>query len=195
MGEQLFDEYEDSENNTFDLASLQIKYCPAVPPTPTPMPPTPTPMPTATLLAKILPVQVVAPFLTEKITSCDYEAGFINFELADSARSLDALQVLVAFNDSETVCNVPETNTEILTCHLPASSHFPLHVQVQVDNVEVNDFSFNGFYCNYTAPSGSGNNDNEDEGGSDSGVPACDPHIEPSCPVDCLNPANADLCE
>jgi hypothetical protein len=31
-------------------------------------------------------------------------------------------------------------------------------------------------------------------GGSGGSVPACDPHLNPACPLDCSIPANADLC-
>jgi hypothetical protein len=40
---------------------------------------------------------------------------------------------------------------------------------------------------------GSGGSGTTDGSGGGS-VPACDPHIDPTCPVDCSNPANADLC-
>lgn len=181
--EKLVNEYADSKNIKFDLPTLQLKYCPAVPPPPP--------------LEKAPPIQadVPLPLLTGKITSCNYQAGFINFELADPARSLDQLHMQVAFNEDETVCNVPTTNADILTCTLPRGIRFPLNVLVQVDNVEVNDFSFDGSYCGYKDPGGSNDTDSGDEGGGSSDAPACDPHDEPNCPVDCTIPANADLCQ
>ena len=133
-----------------DLATLQAQYCMAATPTPTPTPLAEDPA---------APVQIAVPLLTERITACDYKAGFVNFELADPSRDYDSMQVQIALNDTQTECNIPNSNKDILTCNLPASIRFPVNIQAQVDNVEVNNFNFDGSYCGYKDSTGSGNSD------------------------------------
>ena len=136
-----------------DLATLQGRYCAA---------PTaePAESPTPTAVASTGNVQVTgAPFLTGKITACDYKAGFINFERADTAQDYSQESVQVVLNQQSTQCSVPDSNRGILSCGLPAGVRFPLNVQVNVDGATVNDFSFDGSFCGYKASGGSNNSD------------------------------------
>ena len=144
-----------------DLATLQNQYCMAA-----------TPTPTATPLAQdpSAGVPVSIPLLTERVTACNYKEGFVNFELADPAREYDSLQVQLYLNNTQTKCDVPSTNNGVLSCTLPASIRFPVNIQAQVNNVEVNNFNFDGSYCGYKDPSASDDSDNDNPSG-DSGAP------------------------
>lgn len=150
-------QYNGSDIVDLNLAALQAQYCVAATPTPTPTPLAEDPA---------AAVQVAAPLLTEKITACDYKAGFVNFELADPTRDYTSMQVQVSLNNTQTECNIPNSNKDILSCNLPASIRFPVSIQAQVDNVQVNDFIFDGSYCGYKDSTGSGGNDNPSAGGS-----------------------------
>lgn len=144
-----------------DLATLQAQYCLAATPTPTPTPLAEDPSGA---------VQVAVPLLTERITACDYKAGFVNFELADPARDYTSMQMQIALNDTQTECNIPSSNKNILSCNLPANIRFPVNIQAQVDNVEVNNFNFDGSYCGYKESTGSDSTDNDNPSGG-SGAP------------------------
>lgn len=151
-----------------DLATLQGQHCPA----PTEVP-AETETPTPTPLASTGNVQVTsAPFLTGKITACNYKAGFINFERADAAQEYSPESVQVVFNQQSTQCSVPDSNRGVLSCGLPAGVRFPLNVQVNVEGVSVNDFSFDGSFCGYKDPGAGGNS-------SDSGAPG-EPTVIPT---------------
>lgn len=150
--------YVEGELVELDLITLQAQYCLAATPTPTPTPLAEDPA---------APVQVAAPLLTEKITACDYKAGFVNFELADPSRDYTTMQVQVSLNDTQTECNIPNSNKDILSCNLPASIRFPVSIQAQVDDVQVNDFIFEGSYCGYKDSTGSGGNNNPSGGSSE----------------------------
>ena len=146
-----------------DLATLQNQYCMAA-----------TPTPTATPLAQdpSAGVPVSIPLLTERVTACNYKEGFVNFELADPAREYDSMQVQLYLNNTQTKCDVPSTNNGVLSCTLPASIRFPVNIQAQVNNVEVNNFNFDGSYCGYKDPSTSGDSDSDNDNPSgDSGAP------------------------
>jgi hypothetical protein len=159
-----------------DLATLQEQYC-----TPTIVPtdvPTNTPTPTASDGN----VQITsAPFLTGRVTACDYKAGFVNFELADPLREMDDLQVQIALNDKQTKCAVPNNNADIFSCNLPAGIRFPINVEVEVDGTEVNDFYFDSSFCNYKESGGTGGNSGEsgDVPGGGGGAPS-EPTVVPT---------------
>ncbi len=180
--------YVEGEIVELELALLQEQYC-ALPTTAT-EPATEAPAPP--LSAGESQVTSI-PFLTGKITACDYKAGFINFERADADQEYSRENLQVALNQQTVDCGVPNNNLDVLSCDLPAGVRFPINVQVQVAQVQVNDFSFDGAFCGYKDP-GSADGNSTDENGGSGGVPACDPHLDPNCSVDCSNPANVDLC-
>lgn len=173
-----------------DLVTLQEKYC-TVPAAST----EPATEPASTSNGNDS-VVTTAPFLTGKVTACDYKIGFINFERADDDQEYSQERVQVALNQQTVDCGVPNNNLGILSCDLPRSIRFPLNVQVQVENVQVDDFNFDGQFCGYKESNSAGGSDSGegDQSSGGGGVPACDPHFDHSCPVDCSNPANADLC-
>lgn len=181
--------YVEGEIVELELAALQDQYCAA--PAAATEPATEPAPPLNSGESQVTSV----PFLTGKITACDYKAGFINFERADEAQEYSRESVQVALNQQPTECGVPNSNPNILSCDLPRSIRFPLNVQVDVANVQVNDFSFDGAFCGYRESGGASDNSTDQGGGSGGGsAPVCDPHLDQTCPVDCSNPANADLC-
>jgi len=143
-----------------DLATLQEQYCTAPSAEP-------TASPTATPASSAGNAQTTsAPILTGKITACDYKAGYVNFELANPSSKFDDQQTRIALNDSQTNCSVPNSNTAVLSCTLPAGVRFPINVEVEVGGEEVNDFLFDGSFCGYKDPTGSGSGEGGSEGGS-----------------------------
>lgn len=187
-------QYNGSDIVDLDLAALQDKYCAA--PAAATEPPTASPTESPTEPPTEGDSMVTsAPFLTGKVTACDYKAGFINFERANAEQEYSRESVQVILNQQPVECGVPNSNLDVLSCDLPRSIRFPLNVQVQVQQIQSNDFNFEGA-CNYKDPGSAGGNDGGDGGSTDNGggAPACDPHLDPTCPVDCSNPDNADLC-
>lgn len=145
------------------LDMWQKQYCPVAPvETETP---TPTP-----LAAEDGAVPVAVPLLTEKVTACDYKAGFVNFELVDPAQNVNEMEMTVAFNQAPVNCEVPNNNPNILSCSLPSDIRFPFNVSVEVDGALANDFDFDGSYCGYKDPSEAGGGGGESGGSSDGPV-------------------------
>lgn len=163
--------YGEGEIVDLDLITLQSQYCMAA-----------TPTPTSTPLAEdpSAPVQVAVPLLTERVTACDYKAGFVNFELADPARDYTSMQMQIALNDTQTECNIPNSNKDILSCNLPANIRFPINIQAQVDNVEVNNFNFDGSYCGYKDSTGSGAGTGDSGAGDSGSNNPSDPDVVPT---------------
>lgn len=105
------------------------------------------------------------------------------------------LKVEIDGTNTQGRCKVLASNNMLL-CAFPASS-FPAFGAANtilnvVDKGTVIDVIPFNSACTVPQPANSGGSGGE--GGGGGSVPACDPHTDPACPVDCSNPANADLC-
>jgi hypothetical protein len=143
--------------STFYAASseeLDVQFCGAAAPTPTPPPtasptppsePSPTRSPTRTATATV--VATADPLLAETVSMCDLGGKLINFRLLEPAPELmvEALEVLIA--DQESPCYVNPTNPSLLTCSIPNDISFPTRVVVSLDGAIVNDFVYSGVGC------------------------------------------------
>lgn len=90
---------------------------------------------------------VQTPLLTGDVTMCDLAVNLINFRMIEPVPDLNAKALAVQIADRETTCYVNATNPSLLTCTIPGFVTFPARVVVRLDNVVVNDFTFNGLGC------------------------------------------------
>lgn len=99
------------------------------------------------------------------------------------------LHITIAGTDISSTCAINPSNTTLLTCTYPAGIlSLPVPGQVIYKSNVIQTFSFDGE--NGCTPPPSTN----DSGGGNSQPSVCDPHTDSSCPLDCSDPANADLC-
>ena len=87
------------------------------------------------------------PLLTGGVTMCDLAVDLINFRMNEPVPTLNNRDLIVQIAGQETSCYVNEVNPSLLTCRIPASAVFPARVVVRLDNVEVNDFTYDGGGC------------------------------------------------
>lgn len=109
---------------------------------PTSMPPTAQASSTAAISPTPLP-----PLLTGEVTSCNRSMNLINFRMVESAPELTGRTLMVLISEQESTCAVNPLNPSLLTCTTAAPLTFPMRVVVQLDDAEVNDFTFDGFGC------------------------------------------------
>ena len=146
-----------------------------------------------------------------RVSYCSVNAGqnYLNLPFnsgADPAQvqqELDsgALKVVISGTTTEGRCKVLASNNMLL-CAYPSGS-FPAFsssatntiLNVVHNGTIIDVLPFNN-YCEglQSVNGGGGESSTEENGGSGGSVPACDPHSDPTCPVDCTNPVNADLC-
>ncbi|MCB9112828.1 MAG: hypothetical protein H6634_16420 [Anaerolineales bacterium] len=177
------------------LATLQGKYCPANPsPTeaPTDVPtdePTEEPAPPTDAPTDAPPTEA-APLLQGTVTACDTGMGYINFPFAPPVPDLTGKSLNVTFNGSPVNCGAASNNPNILSCSLSGNS-FPLNVNIEVDGIQTDSFTFDGGICTYTDPNPPPSNTDDNPPNTDT---SCDPFTDSSCPVeDCSNPDYSDL--
>lgn len=112
-----------------------------------------------------------------------------------------ALKVVISGTTTEGRCKVLASNNMLL-CAYPSGS-FPAFsssatntiLNVVHNGTIIDVLPFNNYCEGLQSVNGGGDDSSTEENGSSGGsVPACDPHFDPSCPVDCSNPSNADLC-
>lgn len=190
-------------------AEAQAMYCPApqassvVTEEPTEPPteePAPTEPPTADPADQPLPS-----ILDGRVSYCSVTGGqyYMNLPFnpgtdpAAVQQELDNGDLKVEIKDTTTQgrCSVLPANNMLL-CAFPATS-FPAFGAANtflnvVDKGTVIDVILFNNAC--TIPQPVNNGGSGGEGSSSGGIPACDPHSDPSCPVDCSLPSNADLC-
>lgn len=147
---------------------------------------TPTEEPVATATATstpeeqviVIPEQnllILQPVLAGNVTACDTGLGFINFPLFQPQPDLTGKSVSIYLNGSKANCSLAGSQSQLLGCSLPAGIAFPLIVSASIDDVEVNNFSFDGAICTKTQAT---KEPNEDE-----------PVAPTEPPVDCdVNP-------
>lgn len=182
-------------------AEAQAKYCPApdsASSAPTEEPteePAPTEPPTEEPAPTEPPTEEpLKPYLAGTVTACDAYLRYVNFPVNPN---VPGGPPKVIISGTTVDCSLVNNGT-ILSCNYPEGLRFPFQVVALINNQPVNNFSFDGAICTTAAPQGGqgagGTGGGEDNGGS---APVCDPHVDTdplSCPVDCSNPANADLC-
>jgi hypothetical protein len=197
-------------------AEAQAMYCPApqassvVTEEPT-EPPAEEPAPTEP--PKEAPTEPpLASILDGKVSYCSVNQGnyYLNLPFnsgADPAavqQELDNGSLTVEIKDKGTQgrCQVLAANNMLL-CAFPATS-FPAFggpntILNVVDKGTVIDVLLYSNYCEAPKPLNNSGSDGVEDvpGGTNPNPtepPVCDPHLDPACPVDCANPANADLC-
>jgi hypothetical protein len=85
------------------------------------------------------------PFLTEAFTTCDNEARYVNFTIAEDAPAYDPATFKVTFNGYPVNCAPAANNSSVLTCNYPPPSYAPpAGVQVFIGEELGNEFDFNG---------------------------------------------------
>lgn len=85
------------------------------------------------------------PFLTGNFTTCDNEARYVNFSIAEDAPPYDPATFKLLFNGYEAKCAPAANNPGILTCNYPPVSYDPpAGIQVFIGEELVNEFDFNG---------------------------------------------------
>lgn len=157
--------YNDPMLEAGDRAGFLSQYCSpeamvaaATPeaPTLTPSPtPTNTPQAAAQELLIIIPTQnllILPPVLAGGVTACDTGLGFINFPLASPQPDLSGRSVSILLNGNKLNCKVAGSQSQVLGCSLPAGASFPATVSAKLDDVEVNNFPFDGAICTNTVP-------------------------------------------
>jgi hypothetical protein len=139
------------------------------------------------------PVLTTSVLTGEVITLCDTVNRPLNLRLVSGTDPAlvtqelanGNLRILIAGRDISSTCKINLSNTSLLTCTYPDGiTSLPAQSQVIYKSTVLKTFNFDGENGCTVPPSDNG-------GGL---VPACDPHIDPTCPLDCTNPANADLC-
>lgn len=146
------------------------------------------------------PVLATSVLTGDVYTMCDTSNRPVNLRLADGTDPAlvtqelanGNLQILIASQDISSTCAISASNTTLLTCTYPAGlTTLPAEGQAVYEGTLIKTFRFDGETgCAQAQPA-----PNNDEGGSGVGAPpVCDPHTDSSCPVDCSDPANADLC-
>jgi hypothetical protein len=118
------------------------------------MAPTAQPSPTAALSPTVQASPTAAisptplpPLLTGEVTSCNRAINLINFRMVEFAPDLTGRTLIVLISEQESACAVNPLNPSLLTCTTAAPLIFPIRVVVQVDGIDVNDFTFDGFGC------------------------------------------------
>lgn len=122
--------------------------------------PSPTPITTtATPVATSTPSETgqensstLQPILAGSVSACDTGMGFINFPISEPIPDLTGKNITVSIDGQRVNCTVAGSRNQVLACSLPASTNFPVTVIVNLDNVEVNNFSYNGATCINTVP-------------------------------------------
>ncbi len=128
--------------------------------------PTEVPPPDETALPTEPPADSAtdSPLLTEDVTACDLYSRFINFTLVQPSPDLTDKLLRVTLNDESANCSIPDVNPDILTCNVPNGVTFPAQVVVTVDDIEINNFLYDGSLCTNAAPTSSKpSNDDEPE--------------------------------
>jgi hypothetical protein len=134
-------------------------------------------------------ILILPPVLDGGVSACDTGLGFINFTLANTAPDLAGKNVTVTLNDSEVNCVITGSQSQLLGCSLPAGITFPATVKVQLDDVEVNNFSFDGADCTHRVPT----RDTDEEEPVDPAAPTdpaapAAPTATPDCVADPYHP-------
>lgn len=116
----------------------------------------PTPAATATLEAsptvqasstpEVAPTSET-PLLTGEVTMCDGSTDLISFRIVRPPPDLTGSDLSIQISDAESICSVNPTNPSLLTCTIPPTIVFPARVVVRVDEVVVNDFTFDIASC------------------------------------------------
>jgi uncharacterized repeat protein (TIGR01451 family) len=162
--------------------------------------------PKASSTVTLAQAQQSAPALTtsvltgEVLTLCDPVNRPVNLRLVDGTDTNlvtqelanGNLHILIAGQDISSTCAINPSNTTLLTCTYPSGlTTLPVEGQVVYNANVIQTFKFDGENGCTPPPSTGGG------GGSDTNEPqpqSCDPHTDDSCPLDCTDPANADIC-
>jgi hypothetical protein len=144
---------------------------------------TDTPVPAEQVI--IIPQQnilILQPFLAGGVSACDTGLGFINFPISEPIPDLTGKNVTVSLNGRQVNCTVVGSRGQVLGCSLPTGTTFPVTVKVNLDDVEVNNFSFSGATCIKTAPT-----KEKEQNESGGNTPVAPTPID--CSIDPYNPA------
>jgi hypothetical protein len=101
--------------------------------------PTPTTEPTMT------PTQPL-PILTGDVTYCSAITSTMNLRL-DHSFVPSSFNHQVTINGDPMVCKVNQSNSTLLTCSYPPSVVFPANIKVSINDIVVNDFTYDGAAC------------------------------------------------
>jgi hypothetical protein len=142
--------------NPQDKIEYQMRYCPPVQSEAVAFPTeTPTVSPTDTP-SQEPPPEVnevsITPVLAGSVTACDTGLRFINFPLVSPLPDLTGKNAALFINGTRVSCRIAGSQQQLLGCSLPERTVFPINVRVTLDDVEVNNFSFDGAICVNTEP-------------------------------------------
>lgn len=94
----------------------------------------------------------ITPVLAGNVTACDTGLRFINFPLVSPLQDLTGKSAVLFINGTRVNCRIAGSQQQLLGCSLPERTVFPINVRVTLDDVEVNNFSFDGAICVNTEP-------------------------------------------
>lgn len=184
-GVHTFDLYDKEINEfvTMTLPQVQAQYCPGGAPSSNSTVPTeePTQEPTEEPASTEAPTDPapLKPYLTGTFTTCDNEARYVNFTIADPAAPFDPATHKVLFNGVEATCTRAASAFDVLTCiYPPAPNGPPAGIQVFIGEELVNEFDFNGGKICDPAPQP--NTDTEATEEPNNPAPAEPPATEPA---------------
>lgn len=187
--------YNDPNLEANDSTAFLAQYCSPeamiaadIPEAPTEEPaPTPTDTPQSEEQVIIIPTQnllILPPVLADSVTACDTGLGFINFPLADPQPDLSGRSVSVFINGTKVNCRLAGSQSQLLGCSLPPGTTFPVTVSASIDDVEVNNFPFNGAICTNTVATMEKAEENEDSEPTPTSPPPVDCDVNPN-PYEC----------
>jgi hypothetical protein len=108
---------------------------------------TETPTPTATEPPpSATPTQSLPPILLGDVSYCDPLLHLMNMPFVNGFSPLNYKHD-VTMNGLPVNCQVNGSNSKLLTCSYPASLVFPATIQVSINGIVVNQFTFNGASC------------------------------------------------
>lgn len=113
---------------------------------------TASPIPTASATSPASPTAETeltsqAALLTGRVTMCDTGSALISFRMIEPPPDLTGKTLTTQIGEQESNCYINPTNTSLMTCTMPADVTFPARVVVSLDDLVVNDFTFDGIGC------------------------------------------------
>jgi hypothetical protein len=87
------------------------------------------------------------PLLTGEVTMCDGSTDLVSFRITQPLPDLSGSDLSIQISDAESTCTVNPTNPSLLTCTIPPTIAFPARVVARLDDVVVNDFTFEIASC------------------------------------------------
>jgi hypothetical protein len=102
-------------------------------------------------LATVPPTPSLPFILVGSVTYCDSLERVMNLPFVDGFAPQDYKHD-VTMNGLAVVCKVNTSNSKLLTCTYPAAVTFPVNIQVSINGMITNQFTFDGASCGAPIP-------------------------------------------